>query len=91
MAADARRLGFAIIGAAMESNVRLAMKSYDSPAAQEREESVGCDGSAESDALEDIDGIDGQCGSESLDAEVRNQVRHQIERHPDCNGNAAFV
>ena len=29
LAADARRLGFAIIGAAMESNVRLDMKSYD--------------------------------------------------------------
>lgn len=29
LAADARRLGFAIIGAAMESNVRLEMKSYD--------------------------------------------------------------
>ena len=29
LAADARRLGFAIIGTAMESNVRLDMKSYD--------------------------------------------------------------
>ena len=29
LAADARMLGFAIIGAAMESNVRLDMKSYD--------------------------------------------------------------
>ena len=29
LAADARRLGFAIIDAAMESNVRLDMKSYD--------------------------------------------------------------
>ena len=29
LAADARRLGFAIIGAAMETNVRLDMKSYD--------------------------------------------------------------
>ena len=29
LAADARRLGFAIIGAAMESNVQLDMKSYD--------------------------------------------------------------
>ncbi|MBR1575643.1 MAG: hypothetical protein IJ654_04250 [Bacteroidales bacterium] len=29
LAADARRLGFAIIGAAMERNVRLDMKSYD--------------------------------------------------------------
>lgn len=29
LAADARRFGFAVIGAAMESNVRLDMKSYD--------------------------------------------------------------
>ena len=29
LAADARRLGFAILGTAMESNVRLDMKSYD--------------------------------------------------------------
>ena len=29
LASDARRLGFAIIGAAMENNVRLDMKSYD--------------------------------------------------------------
>ena len=29
LATDARRLGFAVIGAAMESNVRLDMKSYD--------------------------------------------------------------